>query len=315
MSARAVLRALAASLGLALSLTLAPAVVAAQGTRPAAAPDADTDIWLAPLAHRGDSVVVGPAVNVTHRPGYDNQPAFTPDSRAILYTARDLGQSDIWRYDLRTHASRRITRTAESEYSPTVMPGGRRISVVRVERDSAQRLWSVALDGSDARLLLPGITRVGYHLWLGPTRLAVYTQGTPTALHLVNRDGSGDTVVARDVGRALQRIPNSTVFSYTQRDTAGHRRVMAGSGATADLGGETIVPGFDDDEYQAWTPDGTLLGATHDVLQRWNGKKGRISGWLPVVDLAALAHVRRVSRLAVSPDGRWLAFVAEPAAP
>jgi hypothetical protein len=70
----------------------------------------------------------------------------------------------------------------------------------------------------------------------------------------------------------------------------------------------------DDNEYHAWTPHGVLLTASHGVLQRWNGKTGRIGAWLPVADLAT-AGVKNVSRLAVSPDGRWLAFVAEPLAP
>ena len=32
--------------------------------------------------------------------------------------------------------------------------GGTRFSVIRVERDSTQRLWSFALDGSDPQLML-----------------------------------------------------------------------------------------------------------------------------------------------------------------
>src|SRR5689334_24981364 len=135
--------------------------VAARG--PAAQAPPATDIFLAPISVSADGkVVVGTPVNVTNRPGYDNQPAFTPDSKAILFTSiHEDGQSDIYRYDLGTKAITRVTSTPESEYSATIMPGGQRFSVIRVERDSAQRLWSFAMDGSDPQLLRSEERRVG----------------------------------------------------------------------------------------------------------------------------------------------------------
>ena len=57
-----------------------------------------TDIYLAPLSMQNGEPVIGAPVNITHRPGYDNQPSFTPDSRAILFTStHEDGQSDIYR--------------------------------------------------------------------------------------------------------------------------------------------------------------------------------------------------------------------------
>src|SRR5271154_6896573 len=67
---------------------------------PAAAPP-DTEIFLAPLAVRG-TPLVGHPVNITNSPGYDNQPAFTPDGAGILFTSIRGGgtQTDIYRYDI-----------------------------------------------------------------------------------------------------------------------------------------------------------------------------------------------------------------------
>ncbi|HEY2163027.1 MAG TPA: hypothetical protein VGH04_03515, partial [Gemmatimonadaceae bacterium] len=86
-----------------------------------AAPPA-TDIFLAPLSITSTDgrPVIGKAVNVTSRPGYDNQPAFTPDSKSMLFTSiHEDGQSDIYRYDLGTKTIARVTSTPESEYSAT----------------------------------------------------------------------------------------------------------------------------------------------------------------------------------------------------
>ena len=75
------------------SITLCAAIHAgAQGS---------TDIYLAPLSLQNGRPVVGTPVNVTNRPGYDNQPSFTPDSKSILYTStRKDGQSDIYKIDI-----------------------------------------------------------------------------------------------------------------------------------------------------------------------------------------------------------------------
>jgi len=271
-----------------------------------------TDIFLAPLRRVRDSIIVGPAKNITSRAGYDNQPSFTADSRGILYTAVGAdAQSDIWRYDIVAKRTSQLTHTPESEYSATVMPGGRRMSVIRVERDSTQRLWSFSLDGSDPQILLTALKPVGYHAWLGPARLATFVLGTPATLHVIDSDGSGDAIRARDIGRALQRVPGRDAFSYTHRDSAKAFWIM-----TQPVIGESeavVVKAPSDNEYHAWTPDGVLLTVTQGKLVRWNRAIDATSGWLPVADLSA--GVRNISRLAVSPDGKWLVFAAEPAAP
>ena len=70
-----------------------------------------TDIWLVTLQGPGVPKV-GRAENLTQRLGYDNQPSFTPDGRAILYTRIEGdGPSDIFRLDLATRESVNLTRT------------------------------------------------------------------------------------------------------------------------------------------------------------------------------------------------------------
>ena len=315
----------------------------------ASAQSPNTDVFLAPITRIGDSIVVGTPVNVTHRAGYDNQPSFTADSRAILYTAQASGQTDIWRYDIAARRTTQLTRTPESEYSATPVPGERRFSVIRVERDSTQRLWSFANAGGDPRLVLTALKPVGYHGWLGRSRLAAYVLGTPSTLHLVNSDGTRDTVIARDVGRAVQPLEPGvgTRFSFTQRDSAGrltinfysgrtvrqrfgHQTVTIRRSATAAPAGTRttlvdsvsatleapypLIAAAADNEFHAWTPDVILVTAAESVLMRWNGSLGAASAWLPVADLKPFG-VKNVSRLAFSPDGWWLAFVAEPSTP
>lgn len=293
------------ALAAAISIGFTPDVDAQAGAGPPG-----SDIFLARILRSGDSLSLGAAQNITQRAGYDNQPAFLTDATALLYTAIDSsGQADIWRYDLRPRRSTRVTHTSESEYSPTMMPGSTRFSVVRVEQDSTQRLWSFRLDGSDPQLVLEALAPIGYHAWLDQFRVAVYVLGTPSTLHVLRRDGSEEEVRASNIGRTIQRVPAQEWYSFVQLDTTRTPWIVAqpfGGGAVSRL---VRLP--EDDEFYAWAPDGTLLSASNGAILRWNGVSGEGSAWMPVASASGIP-ARNISRLAVSPDGRWLAFVAEP---
>jgi dipeptidyl aminopeptidase/acylaminoacyl peptidase len=255
-------------------------------------------------------MVLGKPVNVTHRAGYDNQPAFTPDGRSVYYTStREDGQADIYRYDLTARRITRVTATPESEYSPTFVPGGKRFSVVRVERDSSQRLWSFALDGSDPQLVLRTIEPVGYHAWMDPAHVALFVLGRPATLQVAELGTEHVDTLARDIGRSLSAIAPGRV-SFVTRTASGfvldvvdtdpvshHPRVSA-------LG--EIEPGS---EFVVWTPRGQAVTAQGSkVYARGSGPAD--NRWVELADFAP-DGVTHITRLAVSPDGRWLALVAD----
>src|SRR5262245_5968341 len=77
-----------------------------------------TEIYLAPLQGAGATLAAGPARPLAAHPGYDNQPFFTPDGQAVLFTSeRAADQTEIFRFDLASGAVTRLTDTGESEYS------------------------------------------------------------------------------------------------------------------------------------------------------------------------------------------------------
>jgi dipeptidyl aminopeptidase/acylaminoacyl peptidase len=264
-----------------------------------------TDIYLAPLSMVNGKPVVGAPVNVTNRPGYDNQPSFTPDSRSILFTsADDDRQSDISRIDVATKAISRVTTTPESEYSATVMPGGRRFSVIRVEHDSTQRLWSFALDGSDPRLVLERLKPVGYHAWIDGENLALFVLGRPNALVHANVRTQVSDTLARGIGRSLAALPGGGGFSFVRQDSTPMLVSATFPGfKTTDL---VALPRGSQDI--AWVSSSVVLAGSGSRLLAWT--KGG-AGWEQVADFGA-AGLTDITRLAVSPDGRWLAVVATP---
>lgn len=294
----------------ALRRTCALALLASAPVLPIAAQSAPpgTDVFLVPVHAEAGRVTVGAPVNLTGRPGYDNQPAFTPDGTALWYTMIGAdGHADICRVTL----DRRVTdcrrTTPESEYSPGERGDGS-VVVVRVEADSTQRLWQFPPGAAEPVLLLRDLAPVGYYAWLDATRVVCFVLGTPPTLQLADTRGGPAVVLATDIGRSLQRIPDGTAVSFLQRDTDGWavRRYQAADGQLATI--TRALPGSD---FHAWLPDGTLLMARGDALYRW--RQG-LPGWQLVAAFGS-DGLRGITRLAVSPDGRWLALVADDPGP
>ena len=262
-----------------------------------------SDIFVASLAIRDGRAVLGQPVNVTERAGYDNQPFFLPDGSAIYYTSYRNGQADVYRYDLATGKHTQLTDTPESEYSPTPMPEGRRFSVVRVEADSTQRLWTFALDGSDARLLIPSVAPVGYHAWLTQDVVALFVLGTPNTLQIVHLSAGRPDTIAENVGRSLVRVPGSSQISFVQRTADGEGWVTRQDTAST-VHRIVRLPG---DDYFASTPDGTLFSANGSSIYWYRPELDE--SWVEIADFSAAA-IGGITRIAVSPRGDRIAFVA-----
>ena len=276
----------------------------------AAAQPPATDIYVADLRVVDGRVQVGTPVNVTARPGYDNQPFFLPDGRAFLYTSiREDSQADIYRYDLERATSVRLTATRESEYSPTPLPDGQGFSTVRVEADSTQRLWAFNADGTQPRLVLDSIKPVGYHAWGDAHTLALFVLGAPPTLQIADArvPGRPGEVVARDIGRSLQRVPGKAAIAFLQRDSVAGAWIKEVDVRTRVV--TPLVRAFEGADFFTWTPGGIVLMARGTKLYQWNPRRG--GAWEEAADFAA-AGLTNVSRLAVSPTGDRLAIVAVP---
>jgi dipeptidyl aminopeptidase/acylaminoacyl peptidase len=167
----------------------------------------DTDIWLFDITKNGDSISFSNALNITNRPGYDNQPAFSPDGKRIIYSSYRDGQSDIYSYDIASHNTTAFCKTPESEYSPAFTPDGKYISVVRVGKDSAQRLAKFPLKGGEAMPVFNPrykMDSIAYYCWKDSTNLLVLLVATPEKLIYTNVHTIDPLIVAiNSVGRTM----------------------------------------------------------------------------------------------------------------
>lgn len=299
----------------AILATTGMAVMLAAG--PSARQQPDTEVFLAALSSTRTPAVYGPVLNISRNDGYDNQPGFTPDGRAVLFASnRDGQQTDIYRYDIAARELQQITDTPEAEYSPTVAPDAASFSVVRVEADGRQRLWRFNLDGTNPRLVMEQVDAVGYHAWIDPTHLALFLvggNGAPNSLRLAETTTESTELIEERIGRSIHVRPGHGTVSYISQPAGGRWMVKEVDPSTR----EVRVLGTTADENQsqdmAWDPaTGRLLMARGAQIWGWLPDAG---GWRLLGSLSGFG-VRNITRLAVRPGsdadpGARLAVVGE----
>ena len=291
--------------GLLAAVTTAAIAQQPATSRPSPPPP---DVFLASVKIERGRPTIGTAFNITARPGYDNQPSFSGDGRGVYFTSvREDAQADIYRYDIASMRSTRVTTTApESEYSATEIDGGRAISVVRVERDSTQRLWRFPLDGAPPTVILERVRPVGYHAWADDHTLALFVLGSPNSLQLADtRTGVSDTITT-GIGRSLHRIPGTNRVSFVRKVSATEWWIESLDPRTRATTRLVRLP--DGVEDYAWFPSGSIICGRDSRLMWWSGKPG--DDWREIADLG-VAGVHGITRLAVSAHGDRLAFVAD----
>jgi WD40 repeat protein len=268
---------------------------------PTPAPPA-SDIFIIDL--KGESKLkLGQPIKITSEAGYNNQPSFLPDGQSILYTSIKDKQADIYRYDIRSGLTTQITRTPESEYSPTLMPDGKSISVVRVEVDGTQRLWKFPLAGGGPSLILENIKPVGYHLWVDDYTLALFILGKPNTLQLVDLRTGKAEVIADNPGRILRRVPHEDKFSFVHKASDQEWLIKTFDLKTRNI--STFIKTFPSVEDYAWTPAGVLLMANGAKLF---ARKKSDWAWVEIADFSN-AGLKSITRIAVSPKGDRIAVV------
>lgn len=95
----------------------------------------------------------GDAARVTTTPAAESQVAWAPDSRRIAYTSLRDGTPNLFLYDFGTRTETRLTRGGEGSHSPRFSPDGRRIAYVRAGRE----LRVMELGSGPDRVLATGL--------------------------------------------------------------------------------------------------------------------------------------------------------------
>lgn len=148
--------------------------------------------------------------------GYNNQPFFMSENELYLTVqlASDTTQTDIFSLNIKDNVLTRVTQTAESEFSPSLMPftsdegqKNYRFTCVRIEQDgfNTQRLWSFPVNRSTkGEPVFRTIKGVGYYQWIDSRKAALFIVGSPHQLIIADTRTESGTTAARQIGRCIQ---------------------------------------------------------------------------------------------------------------
>ncbi len=180
-----------------------------------------TDIFMFTLTLENNQPSLSTITNITNRKGYDNQPYFH-HTQPFLYFAsfNDSGRSDIKYYNYKTKQTTQFTNTNEREYSPTLTPDGKFISCIVQGENGAQDLGKYPVNGGAPLILINNLT-VGYHCWINQNSLLLFIldDSTSNSLRHYNLLSKKDSVLIKNPGRCIQKVPGQNALSFVEKKT------------------------------------------------------------------------------------------------
>ena len=272
-----------------------------------------TNVYCLDMARDGAGLSVKNArfLTVFNTRGYNNQPQWMNNNELFVavQTPYDTNQTDILSLSVFNNMVTRITATAESEYSPTIMPDRRNFSCIRADVTSnggSQRLWSYPLDRSNnGRDLLPLQQNIGYHCWLTDKKVALFiVEGERNQLRIANIDDQSSVQLMGGIGRSMARMGDGKL-AFVQKESP-QKWVIKSLDPTS-YTTTPIIETIAGSEDFALMPDGTFLMGFGSKLYIYN-LSDPSKEWREAVDLLKYG-ITNIKRIAVSRDLDKIAIV------
>ncbi|MBA3662630.1 MAG: PD40 domain-containing protein [Bacteroidetes bacterium] len=190
----------------------------------------DTDIWLFKIVKEKNNLLIQKGTNITNRPGYDNQPAFSENGKDIYYVSiGEDKQADILVYSAGNKKTKPFTqKTKTSEYSPTLSPDKTKIFSVVVLEDSSQVILALDIKTGTVSsypsqktngMQINSFDSVGYFTFLNSDTVLYYKLTQPHSLRAVSLRNTADVFIASSPARGFKAI-NRYEFIYGIKDSA-----------------------------------------------------------------------------------------------
>ncbi len=266
------------------------------------------EIYGSKLINNNGSWQVTELINLSNHDGYDNQPSFSPDGKLLYFSSvRDSIQSDIYAIDLSDKSTKQITNTIESEYSPVFTNNGNSFTVVRVEKDSAQRMWEFNKSGTSQKVILPKIDSVGYYCKVDEKLYAFFMVTEPPTMVLADAKKQTTIAIDKNIGRCIKRIPGENAISYIVKKSDKQWVIKKYDLDKNRISIISLIPPISEDFI--WTTDNKILMARNNQFWIYN-YKAEVPDWKMISEIKEL-NGKKIYRLALSADGITLAFVAD----
>jgi hypothetical protein len=148
---------------------------------------------------------------------------------------------------------------------------------------------------------------IGYHVWYNQDSMfvAAFPQILPMSLYQAWPKLQSTAKMEVNVGRSLHKVPLKPAISYLVPVSDSSAEIRQWSLDTGKR--EVLIQAISGSEDFAWLPDGRLLMAQGAKLYVY--RPGAERRWKEIADFSQHG-VKNMTRLAVSPKGTHLSFVA-----
>ncbi len=267
-----------------------------------------TEIYLFDLTKTDSTFIISNPINISDNEGYDNQPNFTEDGTAILFSSSRNGQTDIARYDIVGNYRTWLTKTDVNEYSPIAYPNKKKyFTCVRLDNDGKQELYKYAYKKKEPQVLIPNL-KVGYYLWFDKFTVVSFVLGDTETLQVSNFKHKIKYPIQSNIGRSLNKIPaaisnGENLMSFISK-SHGAPEIYAINPVNSEE--KYIADALEGSEDLTWTLDGTILMGKNNEIFKLKPREDK--EWL-AIKIESDLPVKNISRLVVSPNGTKIAVV------
>ncbi len=268
----------------------------------------NTEIFLFEIKTTPITIEIVNGKNISQNSGYDNQPSFY-DENTVLYSRTQDSLTAIGVYDITTFKTSVFTNEPNSGFfSPQRIPNSETIVAVRQDPEGRQRLAQYDFQTKAFKKLLDS-SQIGYFSFYDQqTFIASVLQPNQMDLFLINsKKGTSESIITNS-GRSLQKIPNSNSMSYTVENETQNMDLY-----TLDFSGDELTSYFVCEmpigrQDYTWLDENRILVGSGDSLFVYDlfGEPA----WTFAASLNSYG-LKNITRMTVSPDGKYLAVAAE----
>lgn len=204
------------------------------------------------------------AIQLTANPGWDAEPAWSPDGSKIAFTSARDGNLEIYVMNADGSAPMRLTSDPAADYGPAWSPDGTRIAFGSNRGDGSPRIYVMNADGSNPVPLTNG----GDPAWSPDgSRIAFSSnQGGPFGIFVMNADGSGITrLTTPDYSDAQPAwSPDGVKIAFARAECCSYDDFGFVTGLVSNIyvmnaDGSGVTRLISDGSDPAWSPDGRKI--------------------------------------------------------
>lgn len=266
----------------------------------------DTEVYVFNISPAYEGLEIMNSQNISNNKGYDNQPSFI-SNETLVFAANNEGQTDILEYNLNSKLKKWVnTKTVGGEYSPQIFPSNEDFAAVRLDKEGLQRLYRYSAKTGTSSVLIEDLQVAYFAFYNDQKILATVLDGDSLDLVLIDLSTKTTDTIFRNAGRGIQKVPKTSSMSYSLVNDEGNLDIYLLEMGSYESYFVTELPiGIQD---YVWLNDTQILIGSGNKLYMYDTLGD--SEWTRVASLEEYG-LKKISRMAISPNGKILAVVDE----